>query len=323
MVKKIAVTGGKGGTGKTLMATNIAVQLYKNGNKVLLIDCDTENPNTNILLGKELNEDSVIKESVEIFTPKFDDEKCIRCGKCQKSCYRHAILQFSDQLPSVMEHMCSGCETCLRICPTDAISDQKRVIGHSYFLSNILDNDKKANEGQLDLLVGELMEGEAVSVLVVEDILEKAYNMNKTSESEEKYDYFVIDTSPGAHCDVEQSLESADAIVAVTEPTPFGQHDLKRILDLIEVINRKATVILNRANLTNYKEEILKLTEDYGSEILGEIPISNIIIEDYAKGIPFSIDERDFPAKHDFINIFNKIGRLVEENEKKEVLANE
>ena len=294
-VKKISVTGGKGGTGKTLIAVNLAVYYAQLGYKVLLIDADVENPNSNILLGKELTDPDVKSTQIDMFLPVFSNDKCSKCGKCRDACYRHAILQFPDQFPSLMEPMCSGCTICQRVCPTDAISSGKRSIGSSYFMKNVYNN--------LDLLVGELNPGEAISVLIVENLIEQTYELQKKFS----YDIIITDTAPGAHCDVEKALSLADLTLCVTEPTPFGEHDLKRILRLIQLSGQNAEIILNRSNLTDYKEPILKVASDYNISILGEIPIDNIVIEDYAKGTPFVLDSREFPAKQAFLSILTNV----------------
>ncbi|MHA1339329.1 MAG: nucleotide-binding protein [Promethearchaeota archaeon] len=335
MTKVISITGGKGGTGKTLISTNLATKLFLEGKNVLLVDCDVENPNTNILLGIDLKNTEVIEETIDIFLPEFDPNICNQCGICRESCYKHAIIQFPGDYPTVMEHMCSGCRTCQRLCPTNAIKEGKHSIGKSYFIkdvyadkhNNINKNDKNSKWNIFDLLIGELKEGEAISVLIVEYLLNKVeyYNKirikqenlkNKTIINEMKsnnskqsniYDYIILDTPPGAHCDVEAALSNSDIILAVTEPTPFGAHDLKRILDLIKILGKNAYIIVNRSNLTNYKEKILEISKKYNSPIIGEIPISNQIIEDYARGIPFIIDSRNFIAKNKFMEVYNKI----------------
>lgn len=291
----IAITGGKGGTGKTLIATNLATQFAKEGKSVLLIDTDVENPNSNILLDVPLNGKNVQESFVKIFTPNFDPELCSKCGLCRDSCYRHAILQFPNQTPSLLEHMCSGCQTCAKICPEKAISAKGRTIGKQYYIPDISPN--------LDLLIGELTPGEAVSVLIVEEILEFSQKLI----SKKNYDLIILDTAPGAHCDVEKSLGAADQIIAVTEPSPFGSHDLKRIIELIHLNKGNPSIILNRSNLCNYRDKILDEITAMNVSLLGEIPVDRCIIENYAKGKPFINDERDFPGKEAFLQIYRKI----------------
>ena len=298
MVKSIAITGGKGGTGKTLIATNLAIQLAHSGYHTLLIDCDVENPNSNILLGKSLDTPDVEKQSISMYKPVFSKDLCTKCGICRSACYRHAILQFPGQYASVMEHMCSGCMTCQKVCPTGAITEDSRVIGSQYLLTQAYPN--------LDLLVGELNPSEAISVKIVEAILQYAETLMETR----KYDIIVIDTAPGAHCDVEKAISDADLVIAVTEPTPFGEHDLNRILDLLKVVGQTAEIILNRSDLTAYQEPIRSLAKTRNCHILGEIPVDSVVIEDYARGKPFILDSRDFPAKTAFQYIYEKIIQL-------------
>ena len=295
----VAITGGKGGTGKTLVATNLAVKFALDGFKVLLVDCDVENPNANILLGKNLTDSKVSSSEVNIFLPIFDENICTKCGKCRDVCYRHAILQFPKMYPSLMEPMCSGCEVCQKVCDVGAIKNDERSIGKQYFIPKVLPN--------FDLLLGELKEGESVSVKIVEHILDYAAELQKTN----LYDIMVIDTAPGAHCDVERSLMDADQVICITEPTPFGEHDMKRILELIKIIGTDASFIINRAGITDYKEPIIKMTSKLNVPLIGEIPTDKLVIENYAKGIPFVMDERDFPAKKAFLKIYEKIKKMV------------
>lgn len=295
----IAITGGKGGTGKTLVATNLAVSFANAGKRVLLVDCDVENPNTNILLGKSFGDDDVQSEPVMIYKPSFNQDLCTQCSLCRTSCYRHAILQFPDHFPSLMEQMCSGCKTCEKICPTQAIDPSYRLIGMRYFAADVKPN--------LDLIVGELTPSEALSAHIVENLIAWAF----TPANYTNYDLIVFDTAPGAHCDVEKTLLAADVVINVTEPTPFGEHDLRRILELLQLIQKKSYVIMNRANLTEDAQEILNNVTSKSLEYLGKIDIDRILIEDYAKGEPFVLDSRTFPAKTQFQEIFHTVQQLL------------
>lgn len=295
----LAITGGKGGTGKTLICSNLALLLQQKNAKILLIDCDVDNPNTNILFSKQLTDPDVREQDVSIFQPSFIQNRCTQCKICQEACYRHAILQFPGKYPLLMEHMCSGCRTCQRVCPEDAIENSARIVGKQYFIKDLYPN--------LDLLVGELKPSEAVSILVVESILKYATTLIKKNG----YDYVVIDTSPGAHCDVERVLMACDLILCVTEPTPFGAHDLKRILELIQIIGKPAYILLNRSDLTEYREEILEIQRKNNVPIIGEIPIDRLIMENYARGHPFVLDPREFPGKTAMYEIFHHIFALL------------
>jgi len=300
----LAITGGKGGTGKTLIATNLAVQFANEGKHVLLVDCDVENPNTHILLNKTLTDPDVNSKKVNLFLPIIDKSICTKCGKCHSACYRHAILQLPLKFPSIMEHLCSGCEICMKICPVLAITPGFRSIGTQYSISNVCPG--------LDLFIGEMNPSEALSALIVKEILANVSLFNSLNH----YDVIILDTSPGAHCDVEQVISAADLILCVTEPTPFGEHDLARILELVRIIQKRAYILLNRSNMTDYRDPINLLAQKYDSQIIGEIPLDVIVIENNVKGIPFVNDSRIFPAKQCFFQIYEYINAMLKDGQK-------
>ncbi|MBD3351050.1 MAG: P-loop NTPase [Candidatus Lokiarchaeota archaeon] len=284
----IAVNGGKGGTGKTFVSVNLAIYLKQLGFNVLLIDSDVENPNSNIILGAPKIEDdgNTIKKQVFQYIPRIDEELCTKCGKCSAVCRMHAIFHVKTNYPILMENLCSGCKLCERVCPEAAIKSNSKMIGETIYKEKI----KSGNNGSLDLLLGVLKIGQVRAANVVEELFEL------TEELVEKnnYDYIVLDQPPGAHCDVEFGLKNSDFAVAVTEPTPFGAHDLKRILDLAKILDKDVYVVLNRYNLADYTEKIMDIVEKYGSPLLGKIPLDQKIMESYAQGIPF-LEYQDVP----------------------------
>ena len=308
-VQKIVVTGGKGGTGKSLIATNLAYLFQMSGKKVLLVDADVENPNIELLLGTNAEHSETIQRMnspVTIFQPIFDPQKCIKCGFCRDKCYKHAILQFNSSLPEIMEHLCSGCTTCIRICPENAILKGERKIGKINFIKNYTE--------RIDLLIGELIPQEAMSIAVISALLKKIKELSQQNN----YDIVIIDSSPGAHCDVEMLLEHADLPLCVTEPTSFGEHDLFRILELIKIVHqksnlKKSAIIINRSTISDYKDPIIRLATQFNAPIIGEIPLDPVVIENYAKGTPFVVDKREFLAKNKLINIFSKIQTILME----------
>ena len=263
----VSVSGGKGGTGKTFVSVNLALWLAKHQKRVLLMDCDVENPNTNILLGHPNLSDF---KSTEIthFVPQFDENKCTKCGKCSHVCRTHAIFQIIDQIPLLMQNLCNSCELCYRVCPDDAIIPSQQHLGKIFFKNLQIENIP------LDLMVGELQVGQVQAVKILEAMYEKFEKLHEKIP----YDFIITDSAPGAHCDVEFVLKQSEYVLCVTEPTPFGAHDLNRILKLAEVVKRKPYVIVNRSTITDYPID---------QSAIAAIPYDQQIMESYAQGIPF------------------------------------
>jgi len=276
--KIICVTGGKGGTGKTLVAVNLAILFKNRGFKVLLIDGDVENPNTYLLLNAKLKN----KTEVLYFLPKIIEDKCTKCGLCAENCETHALLYIKDSYPIPISTVCSGCKLCYKICPTNAIEPDLKVIGWTY----------TASAFNIDLFLGELKPAEARSAVIVNKLMENLENVLKTEP--EKYDIVILDTAPGAHCDVEELLSGADLVIPVTEPTRFGKLDLLRIIELIDLLKKEHKAIVNRSSLLGYKDKFLKELEEIGIEILGDIPLDEEIVSSYCQGIPLMEEKSKF-----------------------------
>lgn len=287
----ITITGGKGGTGKTLCAVNIATMFKNRGHNVLLIDGDVENPNTYLLLGGQLEK----KVSVPFFKPKINEEQCTKCGLCAENCTAHALLHVNDSYPIPILSLCSGCKLCYKICPVKAIEEDYKVVGWTY---KMIVND-------ITLMLGELKPSEARSAAIVESLL-KDYD-EIISGNPNKYDIIILDTAPGAHCDVEQLIKRADLVIPVTEPTKFGMMDLLRITELIKLLGKDTRVIVNRSTLLGFKEEFLKELEEREIEILGEIPLNNDIVASYCQGIPIMDENSEYNREGDGYIAFTQI----------------
>ena len=293
--KIVCVTGGKGGTGKTLVAVNLATMFKNRGYKVLLIDGDVENPNTFLLLNAKLKN----KTEVLYFLPKIVEEKCTKCGLCAENCETHALLYIKDSYPIPISTVCSGCKLCYKLCPTNAIEPDLKVIGWTY----------TASAFNIDLFLGELKPSEARSAVIVNKLMG---NLEKVIETEpEKYDIVILDTAPGAHCDVEELISQADLVIPVTEPTRFGKLDLLRIIELINLLKKEYKAIVNRSSLLGYKEKFLKELEEKGVEVLGDIPLDEEIVSSYCQGIPLMEEtskfDRDGAGYKSFKQIFENL----------------
>ncbi|MFW9988430.1 MAG: P-loop NTPase [Candidatus Odinarchaeota archaeon] len=276
--KIICVTGGKGGTGKTLCAVNLAVMFKNEGNKVLLIDGDVENPNTYLLLNGKLEN----KKEVPFFKPKIIEEKCSKCGLCSQNCLSNALLHVKDTFPIPMLTLCSGCQLCYKICPENAIEADSKTMGWIY----------STHVNGLSLLLGELKPSEARSAAIVEALLEKLETIIEREPN--KFDIIILDTAPGAHCDVELLIADADIVIPITEPTKFGKLDLIRIMELIKLLGKETRVIVNRSSLLGFREQFLNELEKENIEILGDIPLDSDIVESYCQGTPIMDKDSKF-----------------------------
>lgn len=260
---KIAVTGGKGGTGKSTVATALASELDHYG-RVLLVDADVDCPNDHLILSLER---SPVKD-VENMVPEIDEDKCTKCGRCAEVCKENAIVQVKDDYPFLVPDQCTGCRACEFACPVDAISESKQKIGTIF-----------RGQGDIDLITGEMNPGIEESSLIVNAL--KRY----VGVIENNYDYVVIDTAAGTHCPVIAALMGVDLGLAVTEPTPLGNHDLELILTLMDNLGITSQVILNRADIAD-SQQVESTIKQHNSSLVGKVPYSKQIEEQYAQGEP-------------------------------------
>ncbi len=263
---KIAITGGKGGTGKSTVATSLALELSKKG-KTSLIDADVDCPNDHLILNIKREK---IKDVYQP-TPKFNFKKCKKCGRCSEVCRENAIVFVKGNYPILIPEQCIGCSACMISCPYGAISKSRKKIGTIY-------SGKIKN---LDFLSAETEIGVEEESPVVNALKDFA----KNKEKERNYDFVLIDTSPGTHCNVISALSGVDSAFCITEPTPLGQHDLKLILQLLEKLKIPSKIILNRADIGD-KKLIQEIAKKFKAEIIAEIPYSKKILKAYSKGLP-------------------------------------
>ena len=258
---KIAVTGGKGGVGKSMVATSLAVEFARR-NKTVLVDADVECPNDHLLLSIKRKKYIDIYQSI----PRFNYRKCKKCGICASACKKGAIVWVKEKFPAFVKDACIGCMACKTACPYDAISETKKEIGAIHIGKNY----------NVNLVSGELKLGELASGEVVAEVRKYSDKINEKIKS----DIMVIDSSPGIGCPVIASLVGTDYIVAVTEPTPSALFDLKRFLYLANHFKIKHGIVINKFDLAeNFYKETEKFAKENNIPILGKIPYRKDFIQ--------------------------------------------
>lgn len=276
----IAVLSGKGGTGKTTVTSNLAVNVPG----CTVIDTDVEEPNLHIFFDFEISQ----KESIETEYPKINMEKCDLCGKCGDFCRYNAILPAKDRV-LVFKEICHNCGGCGIVCPAGAIQYEKREIGKIY--------SGKSNS-MIKMKYGELNIGEMSGVRIIEQI----------KKSVEEDPIVFIDAPPGTSCATVAAVEEVDYAIIVSEPTPFGVSDMKMVVEMLRSMNIPFGVVVNKAGLGN--NEIYEYCRDEKIDILENIPYSRDIAEFYAHGVIFSQNIESY--KKLFTNLFQKIKSKLE-----------
>jgi len=266
-MKQIAITGGKGGTGKSTVSILLASRLLNQGKKVVLVDADVECPNDYLLLGQ-----SLVRAEKKVFNqyPSLEKSRCRKCRLCAQNCRSHAIFQPQGQLPVFLDELCSGCGLCWHLCPYQAIKIRKKVIGE------IFENRLSQN---FYLVTGR-------SKGVVEEtgsIVTQARDYGLALALKKGADFLLIDTAVGLHCGVIRALIGADRALAVTEATPLGVHDLKLILVLLDKLRVPVKIVLNQANLGK-RELVEGLAKKSKVAIKYELPYSKKIAQAYFQG---------------------------------------
>ena len=279
----ISIASGKGGTGKTLVATSLALSL-KDTEKVQLLDCDVEEPNDHILMKPNFS----CSEPVLISVPKVDDTKCTYCGKCAQVCAYHAIAVLGEHVLTFPQ-LCHGCGACSYLCPEKAISEEGREIG-------IIETGEADGVG---FVHGKLTIGEAMAPPVIRKVKDKA-NRDGT---------VIIDVSPGTSCPVVEAIKGSNFCLLVTEPTPFGLNDLILAVETVRVLGIPLGVVLNRAGVGDGKVEEYCSRENI--PILLTIPLDTQIARLYSRGI--TLVEGMPEWKERFLALFEGIREIANE----------
>ena len=279
----ISIASGKGGTGKTLVATSLALSL-KDREKVQLLDCDVEEPNDHILMKPEFTG----SESVLIPVPKVDESRCTYCGKCAQVCAYHAIAVLGEHVLT-FHQLCHGCGACSYLCPEKAISEEGREIG-------IIET------GQSDgvaFIHGKLTVGEALAPPVIRKVKDKV-NHDGT---------VIIDVSPGTSCPVVEAIKGSDFCLLVTEPTPFGLNDLILAVETVRELGIPCGVVLNRAGVGDAGVEEYCRKENI--PVLLTIPLDTEIARLYSRGT--TLVEGMPEWKERFVALFDGIREIANE----------
>ncbi len=254
---KIAIASGKGGTGKTTVATNLACVASRNGQSVAYLDCDVEEPNGHIFLKPQIAESRPIGNLI----PEVDEAACIHCGKCGEICQYSAIVCVGEKV-LVYPELCHACGGCTLVCPVDAITETPREMGKL----------ETGQAGQIQFVQGLLNVGEVMSPPLIKEVKAAAPDV----------DLVIIDVPPGTSCPVIESVKDTDFVLLVTEPTPFGLNDLKLAVEMIRALKMPFGVVINRADVGDRQTQ--SYCDTNRIEILAEIPDDRKIAEAYSRG---------------------------------------
>ncbi len=281
---KIAVASGKGGTGKTMVATSLAAALAQTY-EVNFVDCDVEAPNGHLFLKPHISQ----TQAAVTLIPEINQQACIACGKCVEACMFNALAMLQDKI-LVFPQLCHGCGSCKLVCPVDAITEKPNPIG--------LISQGKVNS-TINFFMGELTISEPMPTPIIRQTKHLAADFAGVT---------ILDSPPGASCSVVATVHDADYVILVTEPTPFGLHDLKQMIGVLSQTGSPAGVIINRDGIGDNSIEAYLQDKPY--PILMKIPYQNEIATGLATG---NILIEFFPTyRQKFIDLFENIRSILD-----------
>ena len=315
----IAIASGKGGTGKTTVAVNLALSIAADTQGsagsadpstllragLLFLDCDVEVPNAHLFLNPTIER----REEVGILIPEVDYDKCTFCGRCAEVCAYHALAVVKQNV-LVFPELCHGCGSCTLNCPEEAIhevlnvtgviEEGQAVVNSQFSIPNSQDLSIRFAHGILNI-------GEAMAVPVIREL------KKRIGENSERI--VILDASPGTSCPVVETMRGADFVLMVTEPTPFGLHDLRLAVEVArDELGLPVGVVINRDGVGDQGVEDYCAAE--GIPILMRIPLDRRIAEAYSEGVSMVEALPEYQAQ--FIQLYLRIANHISENIKEE-----
>ncbi len=258
---KIAFVSGKGGTGKTTIAINFAKLLSYNV-KTLLVDLDVEEPNDNLFFKYKVTDSTTYD-----FSPEFDLNKCTYCMECSKKCQFGAIAVAPPNFLKFFEELCHGCTACKYICKYNAIKDSKKEIGTIYHNLDSIPS----------IVYGYLKNNSTMTTELIRQVKRFA------DDHKENFDLIVYDCPPGNSCPAIESVKDANMIIVVAEPTPFGLHDFKIMVETLKIINKPFNVFINKDDSNFVDLENFCINNNL--KIVGKIKYNETISKAYSRGL--------------------------------------
>jgi MinD superfamily P-loop ATPase len=270
----ISVASGKGGTGKTTVATSLALSIAD----AQLLDCDVEEPNCHIFIKPDFKE----REAVYVPVPQVDKSKCNGCGRCQEVCAYNAIAVVKNKV-LIFHELCHGCGACIYFCPENALKEGGKEIG-------IVET---GNKNGLCFSHGKLKPGELMAPPLIKAVKGKTIQ-GKT---------VIIDAPPGTACPMINAIKNSDFVILVTEPTPFGLNDLVLAVEVVRKLGISFCVIINRSDIGN--DEVNRYCKKENIDLLMQIPFYKEIAISYSKGIPLVYTMPEY--KNEFASLYQNI----------------
>ncbi len=280
---KISIASGKGGTGKTLVATSIAASLASLGiSRVTLADCDVEEPNAYLFFPERT---LLVREECSVPVPVIDELKCTHCGKCADVCAYHALAVLPETV-LLFPELCHGCGACTLVCPESAVREVTRSVGEIF----------QARSDGVEIIWGELRLGEARSTPLIKAVKDRAEG-----------ETVIVDCPPGTSCSLVESVRGTDFCLLVTEPTPFGLYDLDIALKVLEKMNIPCGVLVNKSGMGDRK--VYEYLVKRNIPLLMEIPLDRKIAEIYSRGEIFAMKMPEWKAK--FADMVKEIKEMI------------